>query len=266
MSGRFHDDWLRRTPAELLVPVQEDVRERFARIRSEAEQTGVSTTDPLRFPALGGVQRLLEDVQPAGAAPESAYLYGVLAWYCFRAWAESAGPLLLTELGARALVRRSAPVDAAPPPSPAGYVQLPRHLFWVRPDAEEPAEPVDGLYWEIRAGDLGALIVSGLREGRPGFGVVVAPPVALTDLAAASGAEVRPDGPAFASALPGGAESGLLSLETAGEVYALLARLFAHLAERPEDLSARLDPATGESPSASRFPYRRVTAPGPPES
>ncbi|MCA9736853.1 MAG: hypothetical protein KC645_04460, partial [Gemmatimonadetes bacterium] len=155
MSGRFHDGWLRRTPAELLVPVQEDVRERFARIRSEAEQTGVSTTDPLRFPALDAVQRLLEDLQPVGAAPESAYVYGVLTWYCFRAWAESAGPLLLTEAGARALVARTTPVGAAPPPSPAGYVQLPRHLFWVRPDVDEPAEPVDGLYSEVRAGELG---------------------------------------------------------------------------------------------------------------
>ncbi|MEZ4417524.1 MAG: hypothetical protein R3E10_17350 [Gemmatimonadota bacterium] len=253
----FHDAWLRRTPTELLVPEGVDVTDRFEAIRREAHARAVPLADPLRFAGLTEVARILDEVQPPDAAPEFAYAYGALVWYCFRAWAASEGPLLISERITRRLAERGPALPAAPL-AEAGHLQLPRGLFWVRPDPDGPAEPVDGIYWEVRGREVGALVASGMREGRPGLGIVVAPPLALDDAQAAVEAGTAAAGPRFGSTLPGGEEAGLLSLDTAGDVHALLALVHGWLHANPESLSALLHPPSEGVPRPSRLPYRRV--------
>ncbi len=149
------------------------------------------------------------------------------------------------------------------PPGPAGYVQLPRNLFWAHAEPGTPPEPVDGFFWTVSVGEvLHLLLATGMRDGRPGLSVV---PVAEAPLADAPGwlhATVREEGSDFATTLPGGELQGLCSLTAAGEVLKLAARFFAHLAGSP-GASRTGEPGPGDaSPAPSRLAYRRVTLGG----
>jgi hypothetical protein len=223
----FHDAYLRRTPFDVAFP-------------GAAQEGGASL-------------------------PEAASLreYGVLAFHLLPFVRAGCTVLLVDTALCRALVGSWNGRGAPAPPGPAGYVQLPRHLFWAQAVREAAPEPVDGFFWTVSTGEvLHLLVVAGVRDGRAGLSVV---PVAEAPLADASGwldAAAREEGTDFATTLPGGELQGLYSLTAAGEVLKLAARLFAHISATPGAELAGAPGPEGASPAPSRLAYRRVTLGG----
>ncbi len=138
------------------------------------------------------------------------------------------------------------------PPTPAGYAQLPRHLFWVGGGGgDDAAEPVDGFFWTVSGdGTLHLLLATGIREGRPGLGVVPLPEAPWAEADTWMAASVREAGDDFATTLPGGELEGLYSLTAAGEVLKLAARLFAYERAVPEAVEKHLPPSDGHDRGA----------------
>lgn len=144
-------------------------------------------------------------------------------------------------------------------PGPAGYLQLPRHLFW---SAGDPPEPVDGLFWSAGEGGLSLLVVLGIRPDRPGFSVVTVPTLPPGELGKWAGMDVREDGEDFRTTLPGGDIENLYSLVTAAEAVKLAARAFGYLEANPDALEPREPtgpPEEAEAPPPSELPHHRVT-------
>lgn len=223
----FHDAYLRRTPYELAFP-----------------DAG---------PGGGAL--------PPGAAPLRDY--GVLAFHAVPFQREGCVVLLLDTALCRALAGSWDGGGAPVPPAPAGYVQLPRQLFWARALGDAPPEPVDGFFWTVAAGEvLHLLLVAGMRDGRPGLSVVPVAEAPLADAPTWLHAAVREEGTDFATTLPGGELQGLYSLTAAGEALKLAARLFAHLSATPGAARAGDRGPEGASPAPSRLAYRRVTLQG----
>ncbi len=258
---RFHDEYLRTTPSEMLVAEGEDVRARFEAIAAAMAGGGMARQDPLQFQTLGEVGQLLDALLPDDAAPETAHVYGVLTYYCFQAWRAGRGALLVSTALARQVCAFDAVYD--PPgraPAHAGYLQVPRNLFWVSTPEGAAAEPVDGILWEVRREEIGAVLVSGLREDRPGLGIMVASPIPWRLFTDAVHTQIRTSGADFDSTLPGGRDADLYSLETNGELYKLLGRAFSWLESHPEGLSPLEDPPPEGDPRPSAFPFHRLDA------
>lgn len=254
----LHDDHLRLTPFELAFPDPAAMRALVRDVAAEAEGRGTDPGDPGAFVMLAAVGGFLRELRGPDAAPEAIHEYAALVFHAFHFVRAGAPALLLGTHAARYLVEADGD-DAPPaPPSPAGYVQLPRNLFWVHPSPEAAAEAVDGLFWTVSEGLLHVLLAVGLHEGRPGLGVVPLPAAPLADAPAWRTAGVRPEGEDFATTLPGGEMEGLYSLTTAGEVLKLLARLFAYVAGFPEAVVDGPAAAEGATPSPSSLPYRKV--------
>lgn len=223
----FHDAYLRRTPYELAFP-------------------GAG--------APGG---------PSAHVAAPLQEFGALAFHAVPFERAGCPVLLLDTALCRALAGAWEGTGTPEPPGPAGYVQLPRQLFWARAVPGEPPEPVDGFFWTVSANRvLHLLLASGLRDGRPGLSVA---PVAEAPLAEAAdwlAATVRDEGSDFATTLPGGELQGLYSFVAAGEVLKLAARLFAHLAAVPGAARPGAAGPEGATPAPSKLPYRRVTLEG----
>jgi hypothetical protein len=116
------------------------------------------------------------------------------------------------------------------PPSPAGYLWLPRHRLWVAGGGGQPAEPVDGLFWvagDPAANALDVLLVLGMHEGRPGLTVIELASGPLPDQGHWGDIAARAEGEDFGNLLPGGEH--LYGLSTSGEVLKLVSRVFWHL-------------------------------------
>jgi hypothetical protein len=181
---------------------------------------------------------------------------------------------------ARYLVEGPAPGGTPEPPARAGYVQLPRHLFWVGGEGDEAAEPVDGFFWTLSTdGSIHVLLATGMREGRSGLAVVPLPDAPWAEAGAWMDAHVREVGADFATTLPGGELEGLYSFTAAGEVLKLAARLFAYEGAVPEAVEKHAPPTNGrdhgnpvgaesrepggsEGPTPSSLPYRRIVLHG----
>lgn len=276
----------RLTPYELVFGPATFEAEQFPAILEEAEAREVDSSDPSRFIFLSMVGRLLRAI--AGEAPEAAAeperseegtagrdpgvsaaveQHGRLLYHAYHFWRFGRQLLVLDA----DLVRRLAAGGTEPgavlatAPHPAGYAQLPRHLFWGRTDPSARAEPLDGFFWMEVAGPadvprLELLAVLGMRADRPGLTVV---PVSEAEIGMEP--ELRPGGEAFGNILPGGELDELLGLETPSELSALARRLFRHVATLPETVSAeRTAPAREPEPHRlppSALPFRTV---GPP--
>lgn len=258
----IHDDYARVTPYELAFPDPEEAGSTLERIDAEAEQAG-GADDLQGFMLLGSVGAFLRDLRPPEAQGEAMHQYASLAWHVWR-FHRAGRPLWLLGTHAARFLVDGAPGGRPPTlPSEAGYLQLPRHLFWVQPSADGPAEPVDGLFWHRSTdGVLHVLLAMGIREDRAGLGVVPVADAPWTDAARWVEGSVRPGGDDFATTLPGGELEGLYSLETAGEALKLLARAFVYLDAYPEAVSEKrpVDPASlaeGE-PRPSRLPFRQI--------
>jgi hypothetical protein len=127
--------------------------------------------------------------------------------------------------------------------APAGYVQLPHHLFWASVAEGAVPEPVDGFFWsapderERVAGDatmhrLDLLLVLGLRPARPGLSLVEVTAEPALQLERWIDIAARPDGEDFANVLPGGELQGYRALTTRAEALKLAMICFRLMDER----------------------------------
>jgi len=257
-----HDEYLRRTPYELTFPDAGTAADLFSAVTAEARDAGVDPADRQAFVVLQAVNTFLRRLQPKGARPEAMYDYAMLLYHAFRFARSGAGPILVSEATARALVEASDPVGALEAPAPAGYAQFPKNLFWTQSASASAAEAVDGLFWSLgEQGLLHVLVVAGMRDDRPGLAVVPVPEAPWADAATWLDAHIRSDGEDFATTLPGGEIEMLYSFRAAGEVLKLTARLFARVQAHPEALVEETPVAAERGsvgPTPSALPYRRI--------
>lgn len=250
------------------IPGRDFAERTFRDIRAEAETRGSDLTDPGAFILLGEVGRAIREIQGEDRGGDALHRFGAFLFQAFHFHAAGEALLLLEEPAARLLVESS--FQASPwrgeIPREAGYLQLPEHIFWSEPQAEDPAEAVDGVFW-AQSSDrtLSLLAVLGLRAGRPGMSLAELPPVKLDDADAWLEGAVRDEGTDFANTLPGGELGGLYTLVALGEALKLLARAFAYLANVPEALGPVEDAPDSrtleghESPARiSRLSFRRI--------
>lgn len=268
MSDR--DAWARLTPYEVGIPGREYADENFAAIAREAAARGVDASDPGAFLMLGEAGRVLRELQSEeGRGGEMFQRFGAFLFHAYHFHREGERLILLETALARYLVEGSpgAGAWAGELPQGAGYLQLPRHLFWSRPDEDETPEPMDGVFWARSTGDtLSVLVALGVRRDRPGLSVVALPPVPLADAPAWVREPARAEGEDFRTTLPGGELDRLYSIETLGEALKLTARALAYLHAVPEGLGEEeRSPAPAEvrgegqgGPLPSRLPFRRL--------
>lgn len=291
MTRSMTEATARLTPYELLFGAEDADDRLFPPIAEEAASRDLPLDDPDRFLFLTSVGKLLRGIagDPAESAgtPEAQEMaevadepgeemrqYGRLLYHTFHFWRAGKKLLVLEPDVARRLVDEVTAVGewSLTTPSPAGYVQLPRHLFWAAPAPAMAPEPADGFFWtyterEGEAPSLQVLVALGLRPDRPGFSVVPAEG-RLDDVAHWADARGRTDGEDFESTLPGGELDRLYSLETATEVLKLASLCFWQISAYPESLAAeeRADPEAAEGDprhmGPSSLPYRRVQGRG----
>jgi hypothetical protein len=260
----------RSTPFGLGLPGVAWVEERLGAIAEEARARGSDPSDPGAFLLLAQVGASLGDLRADEASsPELFHSFGLFLFHAFHLFQGDTAPGLLLDV-APAMARYLVEADPAPAgwegdlPAPAGYLRLPRHLFWTRPGGEEaPAEALDGIAWvrsRTRAGvpHLALLAVTGMVGERSGFSVLPVPPVPLGDARRwlTETARAPEEGPDFGSTLPGGELGRLYSVETAGELLKLVARALAlavvdpgtvrPVPERAEADTAPADGGSGE--------------------
>ncbi len=262
----MHDAYGRSTPYEISLPGREFADDRFPRVESEAEERGVDLMDPGGFVLLGSTGEVLEELQVGGEDPELLHQYGALLFHNYHFWKAGEPFYLLEAPVARFLVEGGVEAQGWTPrgPGPAGYVQLPRHLFWSHAGDDGPAEPLDGFYWTLDSGDaVSLLVVMGLRDDQPGFSVVALPPLPVADAPVWMEETAREEGEDFSTTLPGGELDRLYSLVSTGEVLKLAARTFWYMDQfaggvgQPEGA-----PEVDEGPRPSTLPFRRVTLRG----
>jgi len=260
----------RLTPYELVFGPGGFETRAFPRILAEIELRGADVSAPERFLRLESVTALLREL--AGDAPgvDVYGRYGALLYHAWHFWRFDRRVFAVEETLARRLVESTSTVGTwqLTPPHPAGYMQLPRHLFWARVEEGATPEPVDGFFWTMPGRDdpetppfdrLDALLVLGMRPGRPGFGSI---PVGVELSGAPPGhwadADGRPSGDEFANLLPGGELHGWYGLVTELEVLKLVSRIFRYIAVNPDALGEPVEPA---EPGEAGAPGRAGTSP-----
>lgn len=275
----IHDAYARLTPFELLLPDADFAAERFAAVEAEAAERGSDLSDPEQFVMLMAVGETLRELRGPGESSKRIGEHGSLLFHAYH-FRRAGRPLwLLSAPAARFLVEAAggSPPEVEPP-GPAGYVQLPQHLFWARSEPERPVpegedggeappQPVDGVFWTAAGARLSVLAVLGVREDRPGFGVVPLPPLPVADAPAWAADEMREAGGDFRSDMPGAELESLYEIRTAGELLKLVARAFGAMARgaaraAPPSGSVEGDPdgARGpDGPRPSALPYHRIT-------
>lgn len=262
---QFHDEYARITPFELAFPDRDQAEGLVADVRAEAERRGADVQDWGAFNMLTSVAGFLQNLREPDAPPEAFMDYGALAYHAHHFLDAQAPVFVVSTHVARYLVDGGADAEGVEAPARAGYAQLPRNLFWIHSGAEgEPAEAVDGFFWFVgEDGLLRLLLAVGMREGRPGLGVVRMPEVPFSEAPTWLTAEIRPEGRDFATTLPGGEMEGLYTLTTTGEVLKLVARLFAYMGGVPDGVGPSSTAGAIESgagqPAPSVLPFRRVT-------
>jgi hypothetical protein len=264
----LHDTYARLTPWELTFQTPEKAETLSRSVAEEAEGRGADADEPHAFVTMGAVGAFVADLEGPDPPAGSIHQFGALTFHGVHFTRAGCPLFLLSTHVARYLVG-GAP-DAVPtPPTPAGYLQLPQHLFWADGGSGTP-ESVDGLFWTVTKRDvMHTLLVTGLRPDRPGIGVIPLPEAPLGDAGAWLDADAREGGTEFDSHLPGSELDGLHSLVTAGEALKLLARFFAYLSAVPasaqphepgsvDSASAHDSPDAARGPTPSRLPFTRV--------
>lgn len=246
----IHDAFARFTPYELSIPGRAFAEEHFPRIVEEGESRGTDLSDPGAFVMLAATGAALREIRGEEDDPGLIEQYGALLFHGFHFW-RSGEPLYLLELGAaRFLVESDPDVEGwnPSPPAAAGYVQLPRHLFWAHSEDDAPAEPVDGFFWMRSTGEtLSVLAAMGMREDRPGLSVISLPPVPLAEAPSWAAGNNRDGSPDFEGLLPGAEYDRLYSMVTAGEILKLAARVLWYMGRFPEAAGPEVG---GRRPSA----------------
>jgi len=256
----------RLTPYELVFDQPGFEEDRFPAMRDEARDRGADSRVPDEFLSLGTVGGLLQDLMPDGAGGLEFRSYGLLLFHAFHFWAAGKQLYVLDEALARELAGEPPVVGSweLVPPHPAGYLQLPRNLFWARIDESAQAEPVDGFFWALIGDEdpmhppytrLDVLLVLGLRADRPGFATI---PSSSELVAAPLGhwadTSAREGGIDFANVLPGGELGGLLGLETEPEVLRLVSLVFWYAAAHPSAVAEAEPPGSVGEPALHALP------------
>lgn len=251
----LHDDYARMTPFELAFPDREGIQ---ALSDALADQ-GADTDSPEVFVSSPVVASFVRQLAPSDASQAALHHLGMLTFHGVH-FLRAGSPLYLLDASvARELVARAP--DASPqPPHPAGYLQLPQHLFWVSGPGGDAPESLDGISWTAsESGDLHVLTISGVRPDRPGFAALVLPVAPLDDASLWMNRRVRESEEDFVSSLPGGDLDRLCLVERAGELLKLIARFFAYAAARPDALKkAEPLPREASAPAPSELPYTLV--------
>ena len=266
MSER--DLWARLTPYEIGIPGRAFADRAFAEIREEAESRGTDLMDPGAFILLGQVGLRIREIQGDERGGDVIHRFGAFLFHAFHFHGAGEPLYLLGESIARELLARSFESSSwsGELPAEAGYLQLPRHLFWSSPGMDDHAEPLDGVFWVRSFGEtLSLLVALGVRSDRPGISVTELPPVALSNARTWLTDKVRAEGGDFSTTLPGGELDQLYSIGTLGEVLKLVGRSFAYLSGAPKALGPEeaaprpqeLEVAAG-SPTPSLLPFRRI--------
>jgi hypothetical protein len=230
-------DESRPTPYALVFGAPAFDETRFELIREQAEErVAVTALDLFMLPAAG---TLLGELLPAEADAEGhqqlVAQMSALMFHAFRFWQHGRVVYELTETAARALVTPDAIAGdwRFRTPAPAGYVQLPRNLFWARVTEDAAPEPVDGFFWSAPTPAEGGtverldlLLTLGVRRGRPGLSLVDAAIESGESLEKWADVEARPGGVDFGNILPGGELQGYHSLTTLSEALKLAMRCF----------------------------------------
>jgi hypothetical protein len=270
----IHDAYPRVTPYELLLPEEDFADQWFPRIQAEAEERGVAVNDPQTFALLSEVGAIMRAIRGEEDDPQSIHQTGILLFHAYHLWKEGLPFFFLQTEAARYLVG-TGPAEGSwlgAVPSPAGYLQLPQHLFWVGGESGH-AESVDGFFWSAPDGEnLSVLIVMGIRRDRPGYAVVPLPTLPLKAAGEWASTNVRTEGDDFRSPLPGAEQEGLYSLEAGAEAVKLAMRLFwyldsfsgsiGELGDERAQQASRPDTPEGGGPIASRLPARHVVLDG----
>lgn len=264
----LHDGYARVTPYELVFGGRTNAEALVAAVEEESAGRGADPEDPHAFVTMGAVGAFVRELEASDAPPGAIHQYGALAFHGVHFTRADCPLFLLSTHVVRYLVD-GAPRAAVEPPSRAGYLQLPQHLFWTDAGADVP-ESVDGIFWSgTTKGILHSMIVAGMRPDRAGLGVVPLPEAPLCEAETWLEADARGDGSDFASLMPGSEIDRLYAFTTSGEVLKLLARFFAYVQSVPEALQ-RHDAGSmvGDAPSRgggehgpepSRLPFTRVT-------
>ena len=255
----------RLSPYEIGLPDRAFQERVFREIREEGQASGVEFGDPGAFLRLEAAGRAVGELRGApGGAPWSDPL-GAFLFHAFHFGAAGERLYLLDEAAARYLA--GAPSERfrwrGELPAPAGYLQLPRHLFWSPAGEEGAAEPVDGFFWtRATRATLSLLVAMGIRRGRPGFTLTELPPAGLAGADGWPCTQIREEGADFAPTLPGGDVARLHSIATLGEVLKLAARIFAHMSEEEGVLTPGDAPSAGSGGEGWSLPFQRIRLPG----
>lgn len=258
----LHDSYARITPTELMFPDEKRAQQLSEEVAEEAAGRGADPTDLASFLTMGAATAFITEL--AASEEELAARYGPAAFHAHH-FVERGSALYLLEAPALRYLVEGAPSTEGGnlgPPALAAYVQLPRHLVWVRGEDEIPAS-VDGVFWTVGANSgLHVLVATGVRGDGSGFDVLPLPEAPLADVQAWLDVDGRGDGTDYSSSLPGAELDQLYEIRTAGEVLKLLARLFAYLNTAGDASPVSSEPELrGDSksdptaPRPSRFPY-----------
>ena len=255
----LHDAYARTTPFEIAFPDRERVDALVASVANEAAERGMDSTVPDAFVAFASVGAFLGELQGEEAPRVALLELGALAFHAVH-FVRAGCPLFLLETAASRDLVTAAPSRNPVPPARAGYVQLPQHLFWTIGIEGGAPDSVDGMFWTISSEDrLHVLPIVGVRPDRPGFGALSLPDAPLAHAERWLRATIRERGVDYASVLPGADLDGLYAIESAGEVFKLLARFFAYVATTPTALEAPARAGVGTTgPRPSGLPYTRV--------
>jgi hypothetical protein len=234
------------SPYELVFGSAIFEEDRFPAIQEEAAARGVAPELPERFLLLGTVGALLQELLPEGTGSEEFARHGALLYQAYHFWRHGKPHFDIGEPYARRLVEEPPKPEHwhLEPPGPAGYLQLPRHLFWARIDEGATPEPVDGFFWTVagppESGETGSrrlelVLTLGLFPGRHGFSTIsVETEIDRSASDTSIDLPARAEEPEFANILPGGELQGWYGLITDLEVLKLVSRIFRELAERTE--------------------------------
>lgn len=212
----------------------------------EAQAPARSATTPTELfmlPAAGELLRELLPESTADAHREVVAQISALMFHGFRFRLHGRRVVRVDEAAIRRLVDDRPHVGewAFRAPGPAGYLQLPRNLFWARVAEDAPAEPADGFFWSapepeegVRGARLDLLVCLGVRPDRPGLSLVEVGVESGGPLQHWADVQARHDGSDFANLLPGGELQNYYALATQAEVLKLASLCFWHLDTRGE--------------------------------
>ena len=256
----LHDAYARLTPYEIAFQDRAALQALIIEITEEADGRGTDPSSPQAFIMMGAVGAFVRELQGPDATPEAIHQYGALVFQAVH-FTTAECPLYVLSTHASRYLVDGVPMGDPVAPSPAGYLQLPQHLFWTVGGERNPAESIDGMFWMIsEAGLLHVLLVTGLRPDRPGFGTVTLPEAPVAEAGVWLDTHAREAAPDFSSELPGGELDGLCSMGAAGEALKLLARFFAYVSAVPGVLEPVDPPPSSDSgPIPSVLPHVRVT-------